>query len=479
MSAQAHDFPFASEEMPAAMAAPKAPVVRFPRVGRQELGELAKKFETLLEKAREAALEPARKKVLRKWNATEVAELLGMTDDSLRRRLKKDATDRADPTKADLFKDEPPLPQGEMVNGGRRNFTLEEIHALQKALTPPKRDPARDKSLVVSVCNFKGGVAKTTSALHLSQYLVLHGYRVLLIDLDAQSTLTQQFGILPHIDVKESQTALPYFEGPELAAKDGVKWEPSLRPAISKTYWHNLDLICANLAFYGADFALAARAARDETFQFYRILAEGLETVKDDYDVVILDTAPSLSFVNANAIFGVNAFLVTMPPAMMELQSGGLFFRWLEELAKVFAQVEDQPKFYDFCALLITKMKHLKKEPGEASKTRGKGKATEAKTADRALSSQEEIRSWMKAYFPMYLVEKPMVESSVLQKISQGLETLYEVTNYESDRRTFNRALQAMNDVNAEIESAIQMAWQRRREERAAVESPAHAAEAS
>jgi chromosome partitioning protein len=430
---------------------------RFPPVGKEELGQLAALFENLLERAREAALEPAHVKKLRTWNAMEVATLLGMTDDSLRRRLKKDLTERENPQKSSLLADLPPLPQGTLRNG-RRHFTLEEIHALQKALwSQPKRDPAQDDPLVLSVCNFKGGVAKTTTALHLAQYLVLHGYRVLLIDLDAQATLTQQFGILPHIDVPESQTALPFFEGPRIA---GDQWTGTLRTAIRTTYWHNLDLVCANLAFYGADFSLASRLTQEQTFRFYRVLAEGLETVKHDYDVIVIDTAPSLSFVNANAIFAINAFIVAMPPAMMELQSGGLFFRWLEELATLFEQAETRDKMYDFVALLITKMKSVARE----------GQARRAKPA------HEEIRDWLQAYFPKYLVSTQMLESSALQKISQGLLTLYEVSTYESDKRTFDRAVQAMNAVNAEIESAIQAAWQRRRMQRAALTTPAQVA---
>lgn len=415
---------------------------RFPPVDRAGLGGLAKLFEDLLEKAREAALEPAKVKKLRTWNTTEVAALLEMTDDALRRRLKRDLAEQE--TAKDAAPGNTPLPQGTAKNG-RRYFTLEEIHALQKALWPqPKRDPTRDAPLVLSIANFKGGVSKSTTALHLAQYLVLHGYKVLLIDLDAQATLTQQFGILPHIDVPETETPLPLFESAAGAQ--------SLRNAIRKTYWHNLDLVCSNLAFYGAEFSLASRLTRalesGEAFRFYRVLAEGLETVKQDYDVVVLDTAPSLSFVNSNAIFAIDAFVVAMPPAMLELQSGGLFFRWLEELLRLFEQAEIEDKVYDFVALLITRMKTAPHD-GQPQRTR---------------AAHEEIRDWLRTYFPNHIVTTPMLESDALRKASQELLSLYEVQTRETDRRTFGRALNAMNAVNAEIESAIQAAWQRRRE---------------
>ena len=65
-----------------------------------------------------------------------------------------------------------------------------------------------------------------------------------------------------------------------------------MRSAIRKTHWHDLDLLASNLAFYGAEFSIASRLASEEGFNFFTVLANGLETVKHDYDVVIMDTAP-------------------------------------------------------------------------------------------------------------------------------------------------------------------------------------------
>src|SRR5580698_4856697 len=74
---------------------------RFPPVGIAEITQLAELAEDLLERARNVALEPSRVKKLRKWNAAEVAALLGLSDDTFRRRLKKGGD----------------LPQGEIING--------------------------------------------------------------------------------------------------------------------------------------------------------------------------------------------------------------------------------------------------------------------------------------------------------------------------------------------------------------------------
>ena len=57
-----------------------------------------------------------------------------------------------------------------------------------------------------------------------------------------------------------------------------------------------------------------------------------------------------------------------------------------------------------------------------------------------------------------------MLESTVLQKVGPEILTAYEVSNYEGDRRTFQRALQSLNDVNAEFENAIRRRWPSKRQ---------------
>ena len=222
--------------------APRRP---FSRLTLEHLEALSGKAQSLIEAARDAAVEPHRRKVLRRFSATETLQYLGnISTDTLYRRLKKDEL----------------LPQGAQVNARRREFSLEEIHRLQSAFGITPRRPADKRPLVLSVCNFKGGVAKTTTTAHLAQYLCLHGYRVLAVDLDAQASLTQMFGILPHTEVPSNQTARPFFEGPKYPdGEPNPDWTGTLATAIQKTHWDQLDLIPSNLGLYGAEFSIAAR----------------------------------------------------------------------------------------------------------------------------------------------------------------------------------------------------------------------------
>jgi chromosome partitioning protein len=86
------------------------------------------------------------------------------------------------------------------------------------------------------------------------------------------------------------------------------------------------------------------------------------------------------------------------------------------------------------------------------------------------------ISSWIRTRFPKFTISAPMLETAVLQKIGPDILTAYEVKSYEGDSRTFERAMQAMNLVNAEIEGAIQNVWRRARQAKG---EPAYRAAAS
>lgn len=390
-------------------------------VGAAAVADLARRAADLNKTIRDLATHPTHRKTLRKFVGPEVAALLDIRVETLYRRLDR----------------RPELPQGTTPNPRRREFTLEETFSLRKAFKlPPKRRPGQP-GMVVSICNFKGGVAKTTTAAHLSQYLVMRGYRVLLVDLDAQASLTQLFGILPHTEVGDDETVRTFLEGPNFHGRPNPDWTGDLRNVVQHTHWHNLDLIPSNLGVYGSEFAIAARLRDEEGFAFHRPLSDGLAPLRQDYDVIILDTAPSLSFVNSNAMFAADGLLITLPPAMIDLQSSSLFFDLVAELMEAFNRAEASPKVYDFVSVLLTRVR-----PTDGT--------------------HAQISKWIRQFFPQETCAHTMVQSSALEKVGPELLTLYEVAEYDGDRRTLDRAIDAMNGANGEVEGLIREALRAR-----------------
>jgi chromosome partitioning protein len=386
-------------------------------VGSEGIADLARRAADLNKTIRDLATHPDHRKTLRKFLGSEVANLLELKVDTLYRRLAR----------------QPELPQGETPNPRRREFSLVEIDQLRRAFKLSAIRAPGQPGIIVSICNFKGGVAKTTTAAHLAQYLVMHGYRVLLVDLDAQASLTQLFGILPHTEVGDEETVRTFLEGPNFRGQPNPNWTGDLRSVVQRTHWHNLDLIPSNLGVYGSEFAIAARLRDEEGFAFHRPLAEGLAPLRQDYDVIILDTAPSLSFVNSNAMFAADGLLITLPPAMIDLQSSSLFFDLVAELMEAFNRTESTPKTYDFASVLLTRVR-----PNDGT--------------------HAQITKWIRQFFPQETCAHAMVQSSSLEKVGPELLTLYEVAEYDGDRRTLERAIDAMNNVNGEIELLIRHA---------------------
>jgi chromosome partitioning protein len=366
---------------------------------------MAETAQALMQLARTRALAPSMEKTTRALSLAELADLI---------QVPRKTIEYAIETKS--------LPAG-MISGRKRLFTLAEVALFRQHFNRVPHRPPGTTPCVVGVANFKGGVGKTSTAVHLGQYLALQGYRVLMVDLDAQASLTTLFGLLPDSDVPTELTALPFFSGNL----------PSLAGSIRHTYWHGLDLLPANLALYNAEFALARRQNSESGFRFYAVLKEGLDAVGRDYDVIVLDTPPALGFVTTNAMYAANGLVIPITPAMMDFASAAQFFQLVAEHVDVINQHEGGDKRFRFVRLLVSKFEANNKV-------------------------HETIEEWIRQGFESAVFSKNMALSAAL-RTGPELQTAYEMTSYAGDRRTLQRAMKFLEDVNGEIEKLIRQQW--------------------
>ena len=137
-----------------------------------------------------ASFPPAASKEFRKLSPGEATRLLGVTDSYLRQTAAA-------------------IPGLTEPGQSRRSYSLRDLAQLRQMMEARSRSPGkfvpvrRDEEHLqcIAVVNFKGGSAKTTTAANLTQYLALHGYRTLAIDLDPQASLTTLFGVAPEAAV--------------------------------------------------------------------------------------------------------------------------------------------------------------------------------------------------------------------------------------------------------------------------------------
>ncbi len=361
---------------------------------------------------------PKAEKTLRRFSSTETAKIIGVADSYLRQLT---------------IEGKGPTP--ETTAHGRRSYSFADIRALRQYLDEegkadrrylPQRRP--DQHLqIVCVANFKGGSAKTTTAAHLSQYLALRGYRVLAVDLDPQASLTALHGYQPEFDV-----------GPDETLYGAIKFGDDRRPTaeiVKKTYFPGLDLIPGNIELmefeHESPVAMAERRAGSSMF-FSRV-SQALAEVADDYDVIVIDCPPQLGFLTLSALCAATALLVTVHPQMLDIMSMCQFLLMTSDLLAVVAKAGGNMQ-YDWMRYLVTRH-----EPTDGPQT--------------------QMVAFMRSLFGERVLTNAMVKSTAISDAAITKQTLYEVTRDQFTRSTYDRALESMNQVNAEIEKLIEGVW--------------------
>ena len=381
-----------------------------PPVTLTELGNLSRRASTVIERLRERIYSPGTAKTLDlRFNVRKAAEMVGRSD-----KLIRDA--EADGRLPDPDKDPD--------TGRRTGYSLAEVNTMREVFgTLPHRADS-DPAMVLAIQNFKGGVGKSTTVCHLAQYLALKGYRVCVIDCDSQASTTSMFGLNPDVDVDEDDDTLyPFFRhgGPA-----------TLHYALRATYWPGIALIPANLGLYDAEYEFAARMARDSRFVLDR-LREGIESIKDNFDVILMDPPPALGMLSLSVLRAANALVIPAPPNNIDFGSTAHFLKMmgatLEELSRA-----GGARDYAFVKILATKMNDTK-------------------------SAHQAIKRMMDAVFPMDMMTAVLKDSAEIDNAAANLSTVYEITGPATRTETHRRCRAYLDAVNAEIELLIRKTW--------------------
>lgn len=147
---------------------------------------------------------------------------------------------------------------------------------------------------IIAVANQKGGVAKTTTCINLGASLALANHRVLLVDLDPQGNLTSGVG-------QKNQRGLAGTVYEALTSDHADAHEFIVRTGVD-----HLSLMPADRDLTGAEIELVNLPARE------RRLARLLNTLRDDYDYIFIDSPPSLGLLTLNALVAAEAVLIPL-----------------------------------------------------------------------------------------------------------------------------------------------------------------------
>ncbi|MEO6944295.1 MAG: AAA family ATPase, partial [Lacisediminihabitans sp.] len=205
----------------------------------------------------------------------------------------------------------------------KRDTTAEQLSGVDVVASGPTGRPQRSfpvpptlkshgPARIVALCNQKGGVGKTTTAISLGAALAGYGRRVLAVDFDPQGALSAGLGVPVH-DVPNIYDLML-----------GTVKDP--HDAIQKTTTPNLDVIPANIDLSAAEVHLVNEVAREQ------ILASVLRKVSDEYDIILIDCQPSLGLLTVNALTASHGVLIPLECEFFALRGVALLVETIDKV---------------------------------------------------------------------------------------------------------------------------------------------------
>jgi chromosome partitioning protein len=386
--------------------------------GSHALTKFSEEISEALEQHIKGLLAPEERKVLRRFSVREAARFLKLNENTFRHYL-KNAEGR--------------MSVGELLGGNRRMFTAEEIDGIRQFLFAegkiapenyPRRQPGQALN-VLSTFNLKGGVAKTSTTVSLAQALALRGHRVLLCDIDPQASLSDIFQIRPDVDGSPSiYDALRYTnsetgEGPR-----------RMRDVIQKTHFHNIDIAASEMMLTEFEYETAISFKTGAGGEpFHRRLSQAIASVEDDYDVVLFDTPPQLSFAVISALFASTGLIIPLNASMLDSMSLGKFLGMAGDLMKAVEQ-SSRNKQFDFIRFLITRY-----EPTD--------------------SPQVQLAGFLRTIFRGDVLKQEFLKSTVMNDASNSNNTVMELEPSAFTRKSYERLLESIELIVGEVEELM------------------------
>lgn len=373
----------------------------------EALNEVAESASAMVQRVRTSMLAPQSRKNPPVFNSAQLAELTGLDLSQVQYQAKRGL-----------------LPSGAKEDSNRREWTLAEARKwVQTIKHDHLRDPSVSSGVTICVANFKGGVTKTTTAMSLAQGLALRGHRVLVIDSDPQGSLTNLCGVA-ETEVDETDTILPLCAGAE----------SSIMSSVRPTYFDGIDLVPAAPVLFNAEFLLPARQKEERDFAFWRVLDAGLEEARSIYDVIVVDTPPSLSYITINGLIAADGIVMPLPPNALDFASSAQFWNLFTEVCGDLFRARQDSKSYYFVDVVLSRV-------------------------DRSDAISTAVTDWIIGAYGSKVLPISIPKTSVAATASAEFGTVYDMNASSIQAKTLKRARDAYDQLVDHIEMQVAGIW--------------------
>ncbi|ABU75114.1 ParA family protein [Vibrio campbellii] len=286
---------------------------------------------------------------------------------------------------------------------------------------------------VIVIQNQKGGVGKTVSAATVASGLATEfhqEYRVGLIDMDGQATLSMYYA--PEAD-QEGNLSVGDLIMRNFDLDEDETFEQAVSEAFLETTIPNLRILPAAQSDRAIEGWFHEQVFSHKLPSPYSILAEIIDAVKDEFDIIIIDTPPSLGYATYNAYFAATSVVFPLSITENDIDATCSYFSYIPQVWALLANANHDG--YDFMKILLTN--------------------------HRDSSTTTELMNSLYDHFAPYLYSKEFKHSEAIRQASSLLSTVFDMSKseYPKSKSTFQTAQQNGYEVTSQIQRDILNVW--------------------